>query len=102
MHLRLERSFLGNNDECLQIDGAAWRDNRIVLEFSDLAATGPAVAKNVALTFNIRSTLSEKHSIDIPLYSNSSRSLLISTVQVTCTSPREDIVLAGVAFYSSD
>lgn len=49
-----------------------------------------------------KQTLSDKDSIDLPLYSNSSREHLICSIKVNTTVDKQTIVLAGVAFIVPD
>lgn len=72
------------------------------MEYNDSSGSGGTIIKNIEITFNQRNIISDKHLNDIPLYNNSTRNLLISSVHVSSSSLRDDVILAGVALFASD
>lgn len=84
----------------LQVDGAAWRDNKIVQNIQE--SNSPSLIKNFTITYGIGSAVRDKQIVDIPLYSNSTRNALICTLQVCTASSTETVILAGVALIVPD
>lgn len=83
-----------------QVDGAAWRDNKIVQNMPE--SNSPSLIKNFTITYGVGAAVRDKQIVDIPLYSNSTRASLICTLQVLTASSTESVTLAGVALVVPD
>lgn len=91
-----------------QIDGAAIRDNKLIL-LDNLAlklnAAQPIRLPAFQIRFDVEesdSTSNDKDIIELPLYSNSTREHLICTLKLSTTIDKEAIILSGAALVVPD
>lgn len=80
----------------LQIDGASFRNNKVVI-FDEITTPQSNILPEFCINFNVNGDLHEKGVIELPLYSNSSREHLICVLKVRTDATKDAIILAGVA-----
>lgn len=84
----------------MKVDGAAWKDNKIVLNLPGFGS--PSIIKNLIITYTMKSNHSDKQSVELPLYSNSTRNTFICSLNVTAGAPYNSIILSGAALVVAD
>lgn len=84
----------------LQVDGAAWKDNKIVLNLAEFGS--PSVIKNIIITYATQTNNKEKNVIELPLYSNSNRNIYICSLKIPTSSSNEMVILSGAALIVAD
>lgn len=83
-----------------QVDGATWKDNKIVLNLPEFGS--PSQIKNITITYAKKGMQIGKNVVDLPLYSNSTRSAEICSLSVSTFASSEAIVLSGAALIVAD
>lgn len=87
----------------MQVDGATWSDNKIVLNLSRSAA--PSIIKNITFAYVPRANATDKSRkpfVELPLYSNSSRASYICTLKASAGASAEAVILSGSALIVAD
>lgn len=84
----------------IQVDGAAWKDNKIVLNLPEFGS--PSIIKNLTITYTTKSIHNDKHIVELPLYSNSMRSTFICSLKVTAGASYDSVILSGAALVVAD
>lgn len=84
----------------MQVDGAAWKDNKIVLNLAEFGS--PSIIKNLTITYTTKSIPNDKHNVELPLYSNSMRSTLICSLKVAAGASYDSVILSGAALVVAD
>lgn len=86
------------------MDGAAWKDNKVVLNLSE--SNTPAIIQNITFTYATQrdtdDNKNEKNIVQLPLYSNSIRTSYICTIQVVSAASAKAVILAGAALVVAD
>lgn len=83
-----------------QVDGAVWKDNKIVLNLAEFGS--PSLIKNVSLTYATKFIHTEKNIVELPLYSNSTRSSFICSLKLPAGAPTDSVSLSGAALIVAD
>lgn len=83
-----------------QVDGAVWKDNKIVLNLAEFGT--PSLVKNVTLTYATKFIHTERNIVDLPLYSNSTRSTFVCSLKVPAGAPLDSVSLSGAALIVAD
>lgn len=83
-----------------QVDGAHWKDNKIVLNLPEFGS--PSIIKNLIITYTDKCISSDKNLVELPLYSNSTRSTYICSLKVAAGAPYDSVILSGAALVVAD
>lgn len=84
----------------MKVDGAAWKDNKIVLNLPEFGS--PSIIKNLMMTYTTKSIHNDKNIVELPLYSNSARNSFICSLKVTAGAPYDSVILSGAALIVAD
>lgn len=81
------------------MDGAAWKDNKIVLNLPE--SNTPSIIQNITFAYATQrdsdDNKNEKNIVELPLYSNSSRTSFICSIRVVSAASAKAVTLSGAA-----
>lgn len=85
---------------CSQVDGAVWKDNKIVLNLVEFGS--PSIIKSATITYASKFIHTEKNVVELPLYSNSTRSTFICSLKIPAGASSDSVALSGAALIVAD
>lgn len=82
------------------MDGAVWKDNKIVLNLVEFGS--PSIIKSATITYASKFLHTEKNIVELPLYSNLTRSTIICSIKVPAGASSDSVSLSGAALFVAD